>query len=90
MREHNIDLNLLNQSDLRLAPVQKVINAQIKKISRAGLALPQRESKPVDESDEEQLWDRKVFGSTDLLSLQEATFFYYCKLFGLRAADEHR
>ncbi|XP_053406117.1 uncharacterized protein LOC123530577 isoform X1 [Mercenaria mercenaria] len=62
----------------------------MKKLTKEGLGLPNREAKPVTEEDESLLWKRGVFGSSTSLALQHTMYFYNCKFFGLRAYDEHK
>lgn len=91
LRDDNIhNMNFLDQSDSRFAHLRRAIDSQMKLLIREGLALPQREAQPVAEEEENKIWETGVFGESDATSLQRTVFFYNCKLFGLRAADEHR
>lgn len=47
-----------------------------------------KQAEPISAEEEAVLWER-VFQKGDSQSLQFAVYFYACKLFGLRAADEH-
>lgn len=49
-----------------------------------------KQADPILPEDEEKIWEAQVFGMHSAQSLQYTVFFYNCKLFGLRAFDEHR
>ena len=51
--------------------------------------LSSRQADPIWPEDEEKLWQKGVFGKENSEQLQHTMFFYSCKLFGLRACDEH-
>ncbi|XP_033727613.1 uncharacterized protein LOC117316943 [Pecten maximus] len=55
-----------------------------------GIGTKKKRSDPIDQDDENKLWETGQFGPNSSHSLLNTVFFYNCKLFGLRAMDEHR
>ncbi|XP_045167184.2 uncharacterized protein KIAA1958 homolog [Mercenaria mercenaria] len=84
------DKNFLDETNARYARFREVLDAQMKKLTKDGLGIGQREAKPVNEEDEKILWSKGVFGNSSSVALQHTMYFYNCKFFGLRALDEHR
>ena len=83
-------MNFFDQTDGRFAHLRNVLDAAMKKLTRDGLAVPQKSAQPVSETDEKQLWNNGVFWTRNAKSLQYTVFFYNCKLFAFRGGDEHR
>ncbi|XP_053386293.1 transcriptional regulator QRICH1-like [Mercenaria mercenaria] len=91
LRENGIyDCNFLDPNKSEYTRFREVLDAQMKKLTKEGVGLPNREAKPVTEEDESLLWKKGVFGSSTSLALQHTMYFYNCKFFGLRAYDEHK
>ncbi|KAK3084306.1 hypothetical protein FSP39_011366 [Pinctada imbricata] len=83
-------MNFLDENDHRLAVFRNVLDARMKELLSKGLGTKVRQADPILPKDEEKFWDERVFGSHSSQTLQYTVFFYNCKVFGLRAFDEHR
>ncbi|KAK3107197.1 hypothetical protein FSP39_009112 [Pinctada imbricata] len=91
LRDENIhNMNFLDENDHRFAVFRKVLDARMKELLSKGLGTKVRQADPISPKDEEKIWDERVFGSHSSQALQYTVFFYNCKVFGLRAFDEHR
>lgn len=91
LRDENIhNMNFLDEKDHRFAVFQRVLDARMKELLSKGLGTKVRQADPILPEDEEKIWSQKVFGMHSSKALQYTVFFYNCKLFGLRAYDEHK
>jgi hypothetical protein len=70
--------------------VAKSIRCQDERVVVPRLWNKLKQADPILPEDEEKIWETQVFGMHSAQSLQYTVFFYNCKLFGLRAFDEHR
>lgn len=91
LRDENIhNMNFLDEHDHRFAVFRKVLDARMKELLSKGLGTKVRQADPILPEDEEKIWTSGVFGLHSSQALQYTVFFYNCKIFGLRAFDEHR
>ena len=58
-------------------------------LAKNGIGTETISADPVTKEDEEQLWDSGAISLDTAQGLSYGVFFYNCKLFGLRALDEH-
>ncbi|XP_063436319.1 uncharacterized protein LOC134717755 [Mytilus trossulus] len=84
------DKNFLDEKDLRFVTFRRVLDSRMKELLSKGFRTKVKRADPLSLQDEENLWQKGVFGMTNSVSLQHTAFFYACKLFGLRGRDEHR
>ena len=90
LRDENIhDMNFLDEHDHRFAVFRRVLDARMKELLSKGLGTKLRQADPIL-PDDEKIWAQGVFGSHSSQAVQYTVFFYNCKIFGLRAYDEHR
>ena len=54
------------------------------------IGTEKKSTDPIIESDEQQLWNSGVINTESVIGLSYGVFLYNCKLFGMRAGDEHR
>ena len=64
--------------------LRKSLDAKMKELTRRGIGSQKRQAQPME------LWGKKVFNLDTAEGLTNVVFWYSCKMFGLRAADEHR
>ncbi|XP_062585825.1 uncharacterized protein LOC134247485 [Saccostrea cucullata] len=83
------DKNFLDEKEIAFVGLRKVLDAKMKSLVDRGLGCEIRQADPIWPKDEEKLWQENVFGKENSEQLQHTMFFYSCKLFGLRACDEH-
>ena len=83
------DMNFLSDSDDRFLRVRKCLDSQMKWVTQQGIGSEIKQAAPVTASHEDKMWSTGVFGYDSAKQLQNAVFFYNCKLFGMRAKDEH-
>ncbi|XP_048257305.1 uncharacterized protein LOC124152981 [Haliotis rufescens] len=62
----------------------------MKRLTAKGLGTKTKQAEPITEESENTLWEKNMFGDSTSQSLLNTDFYYNCKLFGLRACDEHR
>ncbi|CAC5402472.1 unnamed protein product [Mytilus coruscus] len=84
------DKNFLDEKDLRFVTFRRVLDSRMKELLSKGFGTKVKRADPLSLQDDENLWQKGVFGMTNSVSLQHTAFFYACKLFGLRGRDEHR
>ena len=89
MREIGItDMNFL--SDDRFLGFQKTLDARMKQLHSSGIGVSRKQAEPITPNKEERLWQSGQLGDGSLQSLFNTVLYYNCKLFGMRAMDEHR
>lgn len=81
-------MKFLDEHDHRFVVFRKVLDARMKKLFSKGLGTKVRQADPILPEDEEKSGLVEYSGST-LLKLYSIQFSF-CKIFGLRAFDEHR
>nr|XP_006824636.1 PREDICTED: uncharacterized protein LOC102806389 [Saccoglossus kowalevskii] len=64
------------------------LDGVMKSIDRRGIGVIKCQAEPYTDDDENKLWD-KVFSIESATNLSYAVYFYVCKVFALRAVDEH-
>ena len=78
---------------IRFAILRRILGAEMRDGTRAGVGLKarQKEKEPVtDEEEEGQLWQSGVFGMETAKSLLNVVYYYNGKLFGLRGGEHRR
>lgn len=89
--EYIHNMNFLDEKDHRYAVFQRVLDVRMKELLSKRLGTKVRQADPILAEVEEKIWSLKVFGMHSSKALQYRVFFFYnCKLFGLRAYDEHK
>lgn len=84
------DMNFLDEHDHRVAVFRKVLNARIRELLSEGLGTKVRQADPIFPEEGGKIWTRGIFGLDSSQALQYTVFLYNCKIFGLRAFNEHR
>ena len=77
-------------SDDRFLGFQKTLDARMKQLHSSGIGVSQKQAEPITPNKEERLWQSGQLGGVSSQSLFNTVFYYNCKLFGMRAMDEHR
>ena len=67
-----------------------MLDSRMKELNANGVGLIKKRADPVTKKDENQLWESEVISLYTSAGLQNGVFLYSCKLFGLRAHNEHR
>ena len=78
------DVNFLNYLS------SKSLDARMKALSNQGYGVVRRRAQPITRDMENILWEKGIFLCVTSTGLLNVVYFYNCKLFGLRAGDEHR
>ena len=68
----------------------KALNAKKVQLKKAGLGRKPNRSSHLDPEDEDKMFQAGVFGNATPKALQTTVFYYFGKMFGLRARDEIR
>lgn len=90
LRENGIyDKNFLDEKNVYFARFRKVLNDRMRTLNEKGLGLTVKRADPILPEQEDNLWEKGVFGQGRGDQLQLTIFFYACKLFGLRTRDDH-
>ncbi|CAC5392748.1 unnamed protein product [Mytilus coruscus] len=83
------DLNPFNKENPKFATFQHTLDGKMKDIERVNPHVPKR-AEPITAEEENKLWIALFCNyENDSKCLSYAVYFYNCKLFALRAADEH-
>ncbi|XP_062597801.1 uncharacterized protein LOC134259217 [Saccostrea cucullata] len=59
-------------------------------LTAQGVGTSTKQAKPISEEAENVLWEKGLLGNNTGESMLNTVFFYNCKMFGLRAVDEHK
>lgn len=59
-------------------------------IVASGVGIHRNRADPIDDNEEDMLWNKGVIGYSSAKSLSYGVFFYNCKIVGFRGGDEHR
>ena len=70
--------------------LRKSLDARMKALSNQGYGVVRRQAQPITRDMENILWEKGIFSCITSMGLLNVVYFYNCKLFGLRAGDEHR
>ena len=91
LREDRVnDKNFLDQKDGRFAYFRKTFDAKMKQLTKEGVGVQKKQAQYLTQEHENELWIKGEFGNSSAQSLLNTVYFYNCKIFGLRGADEHR
>ena len=90
LRDYDSQINFLDEKDFAFSSFRKVLDSKMKELLSRGIGTEIKQARAVLPQDEEKIWDTGVFGLSSAESLQHTMYSYCCKLFGLRAYDEHR
>ena len=69
--------------------LRKSLDARMKELTAQGLG-ERKSAEPITRDMEATLWEKGVFSRNSAQGLLNIVYFYNCKVFGLRAGDEHR
>ncbi len=84
-----IEKNFMDEKDLRFKDFHKTLDARMIKLTQQGIGVKKKLAQTITPSKEPVLWQTHQFGLKSGQSLLNTIFFYNCKRFGLRGADEH-
>lgn len=70
--------------------LRKSLDARMKELTADGYGIGKKCAEPITRDMERVLWEKGVFCRNSAVGLLNVVYFYNCKLFGLRAGDEHR
>ena len=70
--------------------LRKSVDAKMKTLAKEGIGCRIKQAQPITPEMEHLLWQNNTFGRLTGESLTNTVFWYSCKMFALRAADEHR
>ena len=84
------EINFYDKNDLTFDLLRKSVDARMRELNSAGEGTIKKQAQPITPEMEATLWDKGIFSRETSKGLLNVVFRYSCKLFGLRAADEHR
>ncbi|XP_066285874.1 transcriptional regulator QRICH1-like [Branchiostoma lanceolatum] len=84
------DMNFLDRKDIRFAEFRKALDARMKELTSAGVGVKKKQADPLTPDDEDRLWQSNAISLSTSQGLSYGVYFYNCKIFGLRAMDEHQ
>ena len=91
LRENNRpEVSFLSEQDVQFDLLRKSLDARMKDLTRRGIGLNKRQAQPLSPEMEDTLWECGIFSQNTSRGLLNVVFWYGSKMFGLRAADEHR
>ena len=91
LRENgNPSLSILGDTDAHFARTRSALDARMKQLTKEGVGTVRKQAEPLSREQEDLLWAEGIFSVSTGWGLTYAVFWYNCKLFGMRGADEHR
>uniref|UniRef100_A0ABM0MLN9 Uncharacterized protein LOC102809142 n=1 Tax=Saccoglossus kowalevskii TaxID=10224 RepID=A0ABM0MLN9_SACKO len=81
------NLNFMDQGNHDFLGFRNTLDGVMKTLSLWYWYPKKKQAEPFSLNDEEKLWAH-AFGTNIALRMSYATYFYMCKIFGLRAADD--
>ena len=84
------EVNFYDKHSAAFDLLRKSLDARMKALTRIGVGTVKRQAQPVTPEMENTLWEKGIFSHETSKGLLNVVFWYTCKLFGLRAADEHK
>jgi len=83
------DINPFNRENAAFANFQHTLDGKMKE-TESKTPHVKKEAEPISDGEEEKLWEMVFsFYEKDARKLSYAVYYYNCKIFALRAADEH-
>ena len=70
--------------------LRKSLDAKLKMLASKGIGGLPKQAQPISPQMESELWQKKIFSRETGEALTNVVFWYSSKMFGLRAADEHK
>jgi hypothetical protein len=70
--------------------LRQSLDARMKELTSAGLGCSKKSAQPITPEMEDELWKKEIFTTKTGKGLINIIYWYACKMFGLRATDEHR
>ena len=84
------DVSFYDEKNIDYDHLRKSLDARMKDLTRRGIGLQKKQAQPKTPEMEAILWQKNIFSRETGKGLQNIVFWYASKIFGLRAADEHR
>ena len=72
------------------ADFRSTLDAEMKRLKRAGMGSRKRQAEPLTPEEEELLWEKRILGDHSPQALLNSVFFFNGVCFALRSGDEHR
>lgn len=90
MRENGNHRNFLDEKNSDFYEFRKQLSARMAQLTTEGVGSHVKQAEPISIETENKLWELGLLGIQTAKAIVNTVFFYNCKLFGLRAVDEHR
>ena len=82
--------DFLTKSDWRFRELSGCIESVYVDLRKQGIGTEVKHTPIITLYEENQLWEKGIFGTSTPLSLQRAIFFYVGKIFCIRGGEEQR
>ena len=84
------DLNFMNSNNAHFNRFKQCLDSLMKYVTELGIGSVKKQAKPISIEQERALWKKNILSMNTALGLSRVVYFYNCKVFGIRARDEHR
>ena len=84
------EISFFNENCPDFDMLRKSLDARMKQLTKKGVGNIRKHAQPITPEMEEKLWQMGIFSRSTGEGLINIVFWYACKMFGLRGADEHR
>ena len=81
------EVRFFDEKDPTFSLLRQSLDARMKELTAAGLGCSKKSITP---EMEDKLWRKEIWTRETGRGLINPVYWYACKMFGLRAADEHR
>ena len=86
---NRFDIKVFSKDDVHFQSFRKALDSWMKEFTAAGIGPKKTSADPLALQDEEQLWWSGTIGFHSSKALSYSVYFYNCKVFGVRAMNEH-
>ncbi len=84
------DVRFFDDKDPTFRLLRQSLDAKMKELTAKGLGCSKKAAQPILPEMEDELWRKEIFTRKTVKGFINVVYWYSCKMFGLRAADEHR
>ena len=83
------DIILIDEKNPAFNLFYNALDSKMKELAKKGIVIEVNRADEISTEEESLLWEKGVINLHTAMGLSNGVYYYNCKLFGLRARDEH-